>query len=284
MSTHRDGKKISVYHATAPTCWWSWGYEATLNRISLVYGDQVAVHLMIGTVYDNIQEWLKNYGMAERSWAKWAEESSKIMGVPIRTRYTLKGEPRSVLPATHAVLAAERQGDRKKAARFMRELLRLFVVEGTDVTNSELLISAAKEAGLDTKRFKKDFENTPALKSDMEHQGHGFPEVPLGFYNLAVSDGEGRIVLLDNGFEPKIVEGAIDYLSENRLTKSSPPVDFEKYLAEHGAAPLAELARVFALSEGAALKRLSGLEHESKIEKVALAGAPHWRTIAGRRE
>jgi hypothetical protein len=199
---------------------------------------------MVGTVYDNLPEWLKNYGLTEESWIEWAKESSKVMGIPIRTSYTAKDEPRSVLPATYAILAAQEQGDRKKASRFMRELLRLFVVEGRDVTEGNLLLSAVKESGLESKKFSEDFENKQALKSNLEHQGHGCPQLPLGFYNLVLSDGEDRTVLLDNAFDPKIVEGAIDYLSDNKLVKSSPRIGFEEYLTDHGAAPLVELIRV----------------------------------------
>jgi putative protein-disulfide isomerase len=281
MSTSESAsrnRKITVYHATAPSCWWSWGYEAVLNRLALVYGDQIDVQLMIGTVYDNLPEWLKQYGLTEESWRKWARESSKLMGIPIRTDYSVSKEPHSVVKASQAVLAAQRQGDRKKVSRFMRELLRLFVVEGKDITQSNLLMEAAGISQLDTKKFTKDLENSKARQEELEHQGHGFPEVSLGFYNLVVSDGIGRTVLLDNAFEPEIVEGAIDYLSDRKLRKASPS-DIGEYLEEHGPAPIVELTRVFAISENRATEKLSLLERKGRIERVTLAGAPHWHRL-----
>ena len=265
---------IAVYHATAPTCWWSWGYEATLNRIPLVYGDQVGIHLMLGTVYEDLAEWMKQYEMTDDAWKRWAQESADLMGVPIRTDYRSKSEPNNVLSATYAVLAAQKQGT-TKGTRFMRAMLRLFVVEGRDVTRREVVMAAAKEADLEARRFVKDLSDTKARKEQSDQEGEGFPHLPLGFFNLAVTDGAGRTVLLDNAFDPGLVEGAIDYLSAGRLTKRNPK-DIVGYLREHGLTPSVEIARVFTLKEKQAEASLENLRNEGKIERRLVLGKPHW--------
>ena len=53
--------KIAVVHATAPTCWWSWGYEPVFNRLELVYGDQIETFVYYGAVYEDIEEYKKEY-------------------------------------------------------------------------------------------------------------------------------------------------------------------------------------------------------------------------------
>jgi protein-disulfide isomerase-like protein with CxxC motif len=279
LNTLREGKwntpKITVYHATAPTCWWSWGYEATLNRLALVYGEQIEISLMLGTVYEELDEWMKHYEITNESWKDWAKESAELMGVPIRTDYRSDNEPKTVLPATYAVLAAQKQG-RERGARFMRAVLRAFVVEGRDVTRPEALRAAAKEAGLDEKQFTDDLDDDKARKEEYERQGEGFPHLPLGFYNLAISDGEGRTVLLDNAFEPSIVEGAVDYLSGGKLAKKR-PTDLVGYLTEHGLAPSIEIARVFGMKANEAEKRLEELRGIRKVEKKLIAAKPHWQ-------
>ena len=55
--------KIQVLHATAPTCFWSWGYEAVINRLKLVYGDQIEIKLATFCVYDDLDEYMKHYEM-----------------------------------------------------------------------------------------------------------------------------------------------------------------------------------------------------------------------------
>ena len=267
--------KITVYHATAPTCWWSWGYEAAMNRLSLVYGNQIEICLMLSTVYEDLAHWMKDNEVTDRSWKQWAQESAKIMGIPIRTDYRSDNEPRSVLPASLAVLAAQEQG-LKKAARYMRAVLRLSVVEGRDVTKRDGMLAAAREAGLDENVFLEDNKDEEARKAELERQGEGFPELPLGFYNIAVSDGANRTVILDNAFDTSSIEGAIDYLSDGRLTKEA-PTDILGYLREHGPAPSTEIGRVFAIGGSGIEARLGGLEKSGKIEKISLAGAAHWQ-------
>ena len=271
--------EVHVYHATAPTCWWSWGYEATMNRLRLVYGDQIEIHLLLGTVYEDLAGYLKEYELTDKSWRKWAEESAQLMQTPIRTEYHSDHEPRNLLPATLAVFAAQKQGHRK-GERFQRALLRFSVVEGKDVTQNKTLLAAATEAGLDAAAFRRDWADRKARKDQLRHQGEGFPEVPLGFYNLAVTDGANRTVLLDYAFDPRITEGAIDYLSDGKLTKSN-PADVLAYLKENGPTPLIEVARVFAGTKGLAEKRLTELEGKGKVRRTILAGAPHWHPIDG---
>jgi len=40
---------------------------------------------MLGTVYEDLDEWLKHYEITNESWKDWAAESAALMGVPIRT-------------------------------------------------------------------------------------------------------------------------------------------------------------------------------------------------------
>jgi predicted DsbA family dithiol-disulfide isomerase len=270
-------RKVHVYHATAPTCWWSWGYEAVMNRLPLVYGSQVEIHLRYGTVYEDFNDYLKAYELTFDSLNGWARESIDTMGVPIRANYSA-GEPKSVLLATYAVLAALRQG-RPKGGRFNRAILRRFVVEGQDVTQAEVLDEAAKEAGLNVTRFRKDFADTPSREAELGHQAHSFAHLPLGFYNVAITDGGDRAVILDYSFEPSVVEEAIDYLSAGSLTKRVPR-DVVGYLREHGPSPMRELARVFGDTPVEMKRSLAALERRGKVTRTTLCGAPHWHSEA----
>lgn len=266
--------KIHVHHATAPTCWWSWGYEAAMNRLPLVYGDQVKIHTYHGVVYEDFQEYLKDYDLTVASMNKWARESIGTTGVPLRTDYG-PDQPATVLPATYAVLAALRQGP-AKGERFNRAVLRRFVVEGQDVTHPDVLRDAAKEAGLRVERFEADLADSEARETDLGVQRHGIHRMPIGFYNMAVTDGADRTVILDYAFDPKILEGAIDYLGGGTLRKRR-PTDVLGYLRQHGPAPLREVGRVFGLTDPKAAAKLRSLEKEGKVTRIELAGALHWR-------
>jgi predicted DsbA family dithiol-disulfide isomerase len=266
--------RISVVHFTAPTCWWSWGYEPVFNRLSLVYGEQINLVTFYGAVYEDVEAYKKDYELNDEGMVSWAKESQQIMGVPMHLNYSFDGMPKNVLPATLAVMAAKRQGE-QKGHRLYRELLRRNIVEGQDVTRESTIFDAVKESRLDNSIFKGDWVDAAGLKSDLEKQGEGAPPVHVGFYNIAVTDGSGRTVYLDQKFQPALVEGAIDYLSNGELKKKK-PTDILAYLKDQGPTHLVEIERVFDVSSKQALSELERLEKAGDAKRTILAEAAFW--------
>ena len=270
--------RIHVVHATSPVCHWSWGYEAAMNRLRLVYGDQIQLTLRLGCPYEDREQWLVDYGMSAAEAEAWVnEEIAGIMGVPIAPmRWEM--QPRSAMPAVLAVQAARRQ-DEERAWRFHRELVRRFAVEGVDVTQESALLEAARASGLDATRLQRDLAATEALREEYEAQAQRGPPVHVGFYNVVLWDGGNRRVILDHAFDPRDLESAIDWMSGGALRKT-PPTDVVGYLREHGLAPLSEIGRVFDFPDArAATEALEALEKAGAIERTMLARAPHWRAV-----
>lgn len=274
-----DSNKILVLHATAPTCWWSWGYEAVINRLRMVYGDQISIKIWTAFVYDDFDEHLKHFDMSWKDFLNWTKEGVDIMKIPLELNPPKSFFPKTVVPATIAVFAAMKQGD-KKAGRLSREFLRMFNVELKDVSKDKIIFEAAETAGLDMQKFKKDFADKNSRIREFEEQQQTLPHgLPIYFYNMIIADGKKKYVNIDHAFEPKEVEAAIDYISGGKLKKN--PVnsnDIPKYLQQHGLAPTMEIARVFDLTPKEAEQKLAAWEEKEKIEKKILAGAPHWKT------
>jgi predicted DsbA family dithiol-disulfide isomerase len=267
-------QRVAVVHFTAPSCWWSWGYEPVFNRLNLVYGDQINVLTLYGTVYEDIEEYKKNYELDDAGMATWAKEAQQIMGVPMHLNYRFDRMPKNMLPATLAVVAGVRQGH-EKGHRLYRALLRRNIVEDQDVTQEATIFGAVKEAELDETTFRKDWADHASLKTDLEKQGEGAPPVHVGFYNIAVTDGHGRSVYLDQQFQPSVVEGAIDYLTDGRLRKAK-PIDVLAYLEAQGPTSLVEVERVFDLPSNDATAELERLESLGMAKRSTLAGAHFW--------
>lgn len=275
-AVHAHPPRIQVVHATAPGCHWSWGYEAVVNRLRFVYGDQIDLHIRIGCPYESWEQWLVDYGMTEEEAIKWVEEeAAPTMGVAIASLRGRKA-PANMMPASLAAVAARRQGE--KSLRFQRALVRMYAVEGKDPSALATIEAAAKEAKLDLAKLKKDLADADALQAEYEAQGQAGPPVHAGFYNVVVWDGGTRRVILDYAFDPLVVEGAIDYLSDGKLAKRA-PTDIVAYLREHGLAPLSEVGRVFDMDGPDATRALEAHEKAGRIERVTLAGAPHWRAV-----
>jgi hypothetical protein len=242
--------------------------------LKLVYGNQIRLLTLYGAVYENIEEYKKGYELDDPGMVKWAKESQEIMGVPMHVDYRFDRMPKNLLPATLAVMAAERQGQ-EKGHRLYRALLRRNIVENQDVTNETMILEAIKESGVGEDKFKHDWTDEAGLKADLEKQGEGTPQVHVGFYNIAVTDGHGRSVYLDQHFQPSVVEGAIEYLTEGQLKKIV-PTDVLAYLKAQGPTSLVEVERVFSLSSKNALAELERLEAVGKTKRSLLAGAPFW--------
>ena len=271
---HDHSHKVQVYHATAPTGHWSWGYEAVFNRLHLVYGNQVEFRTMTLCVWDNFTHYLKEYAMKWAEFNPWLAEIKGTIGLPVAYPLKRSQVPFNVMPASLAAMAAYRQGERA-GVRFVREVLRRSCVEAQDVSDAAVLRDAAASALLDPRKFARDVANTPAREAEYGSQGHGFPDLPLSFYGIVVSDGH-RHVVLEHAFEPGTAEGAIDYLSGGKLRKGR-PTDVAGYLKEHGPTPEREIERVFALKSAQAKAKLKALLKAGRAEKTMLAGAPHWR-------
>lgn len=283
MHPHRDDPamaqhvpRVQVVHTTSPLCHWSWGYEAVIQRLKLVYGDQIDLVVRLGAPYEDREQWLVDYGMSAQEATDWVNaEIGETMGVPI-AKINWETQPKSCMPGVLAVQAARRQ-DEEKAWRLNRELVRRFATEAIDVTQDKVIFDAVSLVGLDLARFKKDFAQKDALREEYEAQQTRGPQVHAGFYNFVVTDGGNRRVILDYAFDPRDIEGAIDYISGGTLTKSK-PTDIVHYLRENGLAPLSEIGRVFDFANGdATTAALEKLEKSGTIERVTLAGAPHWR-------
>ena len=266
--------RIRLYHVVGPTCWWSWGYEAVVHRVRLVYGDQVEIRTPVVPVWQDLEGWLKHSGLDHDGWEAWAKESQKVMGLPIFTAYGTSVQPKDTTDAVFAILAAGRQG-RPQGERMARALLRRSAVEGRDVTQQAEILDAAHESGLDLASFKVALADRKGLEKDLAEQEEGMPRLPLGFYNLCVEADDGRRVVLDNAFDPKAAEDAIDYLAGGRLRKNSPS-DPVEYLRAVGPAPLVEIARAFAWPADRAQQVLGGLQRDGALKTVTLAGATHY--------
>lgn len=269
---------VHVVHATSPLCHWSWGYEAVMNRLRMVYGDQIQLTVRLAAPYEDREQWLVDYGMSAKETEEWINgELPGIMDVPLAP-VVWSNQPQSCMPAVLAVQAARRQ-DEEGAWKYHRALLRRFAIEGKDPTTEAELLAAAKEVGLDVARLKKDLADQDGLREEYEQQGSRGPQVHVGFFNFVVTDGEKRRVILDYAFEPADVEGAVDYLSGGTLEKRPVGKDIAGYLREHGWAPLSEIGRVFDLDARGATEALESLEKTGKVERGTFAGAPHWRAM-----
>lgn len=261
---HGHAPHVEVVHATSPLCNWSWGYESVLRRLQLVYGDQVDFTVGVAVPYTDRAKWLEDYGMTKEEAVAFNNEIVDSGGVPMLRLKDYDALPDSCLPACLAVKAAGLVSGPEAERRLTRALMFAAFVEGRDTAQEDVLVDVITKQGLDAKALLKaveggDAEN--ALGEDGARLGHG-----ANFFSILVRDGHGTTVMLEQAYDPARIESAIDWMLPG--VKKNKPTDVAAYVKSDGPVHAAELARVFALDEPAALKRLEEGAAKGEYRKV----------------
>jgi len=98
--------------------------------------------------------------------------------------------PASSMPGLEAAKCAERQGE-EAFERYHFALLRAYYVENQDVSQRDVLISAARQAGLDVERFISDYDSgsqRAAVFAEYEEalKDRQFSGIPAAFFDSRI--------------------------------------------------------------------------------------------------
>lgn len=272
---HEEDTRIRVLHGASPLCDWSVAYEGVLNRLRLVYGDQIKVNVYQIPVYESWPQWLENYGMTQEEAMAWFEEAKDTTGLPSNPDYW-RDPPKSCVPGTLFVHAAEiaKPGAGERLARRIGFGM---VFEGQKWNDEADLYKAAERAGAPRKQVEAalaDGRAEEALKQD----GQDMHSLGLNFYTLQVRDPEGKTtVSLEHAFDPAKVEDAVEYLSKGQLRKHALPT-LEQYAAQHAPVSSRELQQVFRSDAAKVRAGLAPAEKAGQLVRKNLLGMDCWLT------
>ncbi len=256
-------------HFADPWCWWSWGLEPVLRRLREVYGDSVEVVYRMGGVFDDIDEWRREYGVDEESTVDWVRESVDMTKMPMNPDFLSQSGARSTHPACLAFKAAERQ-DPHKAHRYFRRMMEAFQVEATPQTDQELA-RLAEEVGLNGTQLLQDMA-TPEVRNAFEAD---MKQMNVNFLSLLI-EGEEAGVTVGETFTSGPYEEEIDRLAPG-LPKRS-PADILEYLEklQGHLVPAQEVAEVFHIAPEDAQERLEKLEEAGFLTSRSMEFGTFW--------
>jgi putative protein-disulfide isomerase len=148
-------KSIRIVYFTDPICSSCWGIEPQLRKMKLEYGDELDIEYHMGGL---LPDWSYNSGGISKpsDVAHHWDEVSKYYEMPIDGDIWLEDPLPSSYPPSIAFKAAQIQ-DTKKAVLFLRKIREMVFLEKKNITKWEYLKKAALEAGLDTVKFKSDY-------------------------------------------------------------------------------------------------------------------------------
>ena len=264
---------IEIVHFADPWCWWSWGLEPVLQRLREVYGDRVRIVYKMGGQFESLEEWMREYGVDERTTLDWIRESVERTKMPVRADYYSRTRVKSSYPACRAFKAAELQSE-EKAARYFRRLMEAFALECRPGTEEEFVRLAA-DVGLDGKRLTKDMRSAAVAKA-FEADMHEMRHSGVNFLSLLIRNRAGETVVQGETFTAKPFEEIIDRLAPG-LPKRSPS-DILEYVEHHqGLTPSHEIAEVFRISDEDAAARLEKLAAAGLLSAHAFDKIAAWR-------
>lgn len=150
-------KPVRLLYFTDPICSSCWGIEPQLRKLQLEYGEYFDIEYRMGGL---LKSW-DTYGGRDvngpTSVAQHWDEASARYDMPIDGDLWLHDPLDSSYPPSIAFKAAQLQG-KEKALLFLRRIKEMVFLEKKNITKWEHLLQAALETGLDTAKFKSDFE------------------------------------------------------------------------------------------------------------------------------
>lgn len=267
----RGDAPVKVVHFADPWCWWSWGLEPVIRRLEEVYGDKLEVQYRMGGTFEDVDAWMREYGVDEASTVDWIRESNEMTRNPVDPAYIRKTGVRSTYPACRAYKAAELQGGHR-AQKFLRRMMEAFQIRA-EAETQERLLHLAREVGLDADRLGRDMKSKE-VEEAFEEDRRAMEKEGVNFLSLLISTSEGREVK-GEVFTSGPFEAIIDRRTPG-LPKRS-PVDILEYFEKYqDLTPVHEIAEVFRISDEDAEDRLSALEGEGLLRRRAFAEGKFW--------
>lgn len=270
MSERED--KVQIVHFADPWCFWSWGLEPLLQRLRVVYGDNLQVVYRMGGVFEDLSVWQRTYRVDDESTATWIIEVGKTTGVPSSPHYGSVTNVQTSHPSCRAVKAAQQQ-DGHKAERYFRHLMEVFQVETQQATDDTLLRAAA-DVGLDPERLASDMASEE-VQAAFTADRHAMAAMGVDYLSLVVAHGD-EVTAVSRVFKAEPFEKLIDKMVPG-LPKHQ-PTNILEYLADLRAhlVHTREVAEVFRIPDDEAERRLRELYGAQLVELREFDFARYW--------
>ncbi|GAK05788.1 YjbH-like, GTP pyrophosphokinase domain [Geomicrobium sp. JCM 19037] len=273
----RAFKKLELYVFTDPLCPACWGIEPTLKKINMEYGNLITLRYFI--VPTSTSAWIHEQN--NRSLSDLWDVTSKKTGMCCDGDVWRENPfSNTELPAL-AVKAAEMQG-RQSGIRYLRRLRELLFLNKKNVTEEDVLVDCAKEAGLDEREFNNDFHSgtiSRALRCDMSTtEEMGVQEVPsMIFFNDCIEDAGVKVSGLHS--YSTYVEVLTDLLGFK--PEPNTPCTLMEFLEKYRFVATKEIAEVFDLTTKEAVSEMKKLQLQQKVECVPVKHGEFWRYTNG---
>jgi 2-polyprenyl-6-methoxyphenol hydroxylase-like FAD-dependent oxidoreductase/predicted DsbA family dithiol-disulfide isomerase len=148
-------KKVHLLYFTDPVCSTCWTIQPQLRKLKMEYEDFLEIEYCMGGLLPSWATYNKGkIKSSEDAYNYWVSLSGAY-DMPVNPDVWQSDPLASSYPPAIAFKAAQMQ-DTDKAVIFLRRLSELLFLEGVNITDRDLILDEAYEAGLDVARLKRD--------------------------------------------------------------------------------------------------------------------------------
>jgi putative protein-disulfide isomerase len=186
-----------IYFAN-PMCSWCWGFAPVVRQIRKTFEEKVRITLALGSLGDRSHP--MGVDDKERVRHHW-EHVIELTGQPFDfTFFDREGFVYDTEKPSRAV-ALVRSHYPALAVDFLQRLQELFYARNQDITDEDLLASAAGEFGVESDVFKEAYKES-ALAQFVEREWQEVAQVGVTGYPTLLAVGKGRPKVITIGCRP----------------------------------------------------------------------------------
>lgn len=271
-----SAKPLKLLYFTDPICSSCWGIEPQLRKLKQEYGNYFSIDYRMGGLLKSWSEYGGSDVNGPESVASHWDEAGEHYEMPINGDLWKEDPLHSSYPPSIAFKAAQLQ-DQYKAEIFLRRIKEMVLVEKKNITNWEHLADAAEFSGLDTVKFKDDYENKAEalFQQDLmlraELGVRGFPTI------FFIDQDDNRLKVY--GSKPyEVYEQTLLKLVDNAAKKQLPAFD-ETLLQEYGSITTKEFSVLNNKDMAESENILRALAEEGKVVEVSANTGSLWKVI-----
>jgi putative protein-disulfide isomerase len=269
------GNPVKLLYFTDPICSSFWGIEPQLRKLKQEYGQYFDIEYRMGGLLKSWSEYGGTDVSGPTSVAEHWDEASAYYQMPIDGDVWKEDPLHSSFPPAIAFKAAQLQGN-EKAERFLRRIKEMVFTEKKNITKTEHLVQAAKDAGLNPIQFELDYEHTAKKLFDgdlamaKEWGVRGSPTI----YFIDEDDNRFKVY----GSKPYHVyeQALLKLVNVEGINK---PESFETIFNGYEMVTLKEFAVFYDVELEEAERILNDLEAQHKVERLLSRAGSLWKTV-----
>lgn len=265
-------KPVHILYFTDPICSSCWGIEPQLRKLKMEYGEAIEIDYRMGGL---LPDWSYNSGGISKpsDVAHHWDEVSSYYDMPIDGDLWLEDPLSSSYPPSIAFKAAQMQ-DPLKAIHFLRTLREMVFLQKKNITKWEHLEQAARNAGLDTRQFKADFEG--AAKSKFEEDlALARQQVVRGFPTLFFTNAAGQTEKVYGSKPYSVMEHAVLTVYP-KAKKENYARDWQSLFQHYPSLSANEFAQLSNQPRAAAEAQLQELSTQKKLSQLQCKNGSLW--------